>query len=138
MDIIRKNTDYAFRLVSALTVSYGKMPVSVRKLAEDNFVPYELARKLLQQLSKASLVKSTQGPRGGYELNRSPNEISFIEVIEAIQGKVRLNQCLLPGFSCPLKSRCPVSGHLAALQKEIVFHLSDKKLSDLNMTDKMK
>ena len=130
MDIIRRNTDYAFRLVAELAKNQGK-PVSVRKLAEDNLVPYELARKLLQMLGNADIVFSVKGPKGGYELKKDAGQISFAQVIEAIQGQVRLNQCLLSTFVCPMKGKCPISSHLVELQKTIDFHLNDKKISDL-------
>lgn len=131
MDILRRNTDYAFRLAATLALAYGKEPISGRKLSKDNYIPYELTRKLLQTMAKAELVVSTKGPKGGYVLGRNPNEISFKDVIEAVQGKICLNKCLLKNFACPLKGNCPVSGHLAALQEEIDKHLAEKKLSEL-------
>ena len=130
MDIIRRNTDYAFRLIAELAKNQGQ-PISVRKLAEDNLVPYELARKLLQTLGNAEIVNSTKGPKGGYELKMDAAEISFAQIIEAIQGQVRLNQCLLSSFVCPMKDKCPISSHLSDLQKVIDYHLNDKKISDL-------
>ncbi len=130
MDIIRRNTDYAFRLVAELAKNQGQ-PVSVRKLAEDNLVPYELARKLLQTLGRAGIVCSVKGPKGGYELKKDAGDISFAQVIEAMQGRVRLNQCLLSSFVCPMKGKCPITSHLSELQKVIDFHLNDKKISDL-------
>ena len=130
MDIIRRNTDYAFRLVAELAKNPGK-PISVRSLAEDNLVPYELARKLLQSLGAADIVTSIKGPKGGFELKKDPADISFAQVIEAIQGQVRFNQCLLSTFVCPMKGKCPISQHLVDLQKLMDFHLNDKKISDL-------
>ena len=136
MDILRRNTDYAFRLAGSLALNYGQEALPVKKLAKDNFVPYELSRKLLQMLAKADIVTSTKGPKGGFQLSRSPAEITFNQIIEAIQGKIRLNQCLLSSFSCPLKGKCPVSSHLVELQKVIDFHLSEKTLSDLLNAEK--
>ncbi len=135
MDILNRNTDYAFRLAANLAAEYGNAPISGRKLAKDNFVPYELTRKLLQMLAKADLVISTKGPKGGYNLSRTPDTISFMEVIEAIQGKLCLNKCILSSFACPLKNKCPVSSHLAELQKEIDKHLSEKTLNEILNND---
>jgi len=131
MEVIRRNADYAFRLMANIAINYGKGPVSVRKLVELSNVPYQLACKLLQKLAVEGLLDSTMGAKGGYSLAKQPCEISFKDIIEAIQGPVCLNLCLSGEFFCPLKDKCPVSGHLAELQKEMDDHLAAKTLDVL-------
>ncbi len=131
MDIIRKNTDYTFRLIGELAKNYQQGPISVRKMAQETHVPYQLACKLLQKLAAAGLVTSEMGPRGGYQLKRHPDQINFKEIIETIQGPVRLNHCLLGNFSCPLKGKCPVHDKLAGLQETINNHLTSVTLGHL-------
>ncbi len=131
MEVIRRNTDYAFRLMVNIAQSNGRGPVSVRRLAEMSKVPYELACKLLQKLSNQGILSSKMGAKGGYTLAKQPSEISFKDVIEAIQGPVCLNLCLTDGFFCPLKDKCPINEHLLELQKEMDRHFAAKTLDIL-------
>ena len=70
----------------------GKL-ISSKALAEFHGVPKEYLSKCLQLLSQAGLVNTTTGPRGGYSLAKRPNEISFLDVVEAIEGKTSTFKC---------------------------------------------
>ncbi|MFI4911701.1 MAG: RrF2 family transcriptional regulator [Sedimentisphaeraceae bacterium JB056] len=130
MEVIRRNTDYSFRLMATLA-KYHDHCVSVRQLAKESCVPYQLSCKLLQKLSSAGLVASKMGPKGGYKLACEPESINLKQIVEAIQGPVIFNQCLTDGFECPLSQGCPVSGHLAKMQAEMNDHLAAKTLAML-------
>ncbi|MFA5292552.1 MAG: Rrf2 family transcriptional regulator [Phycisphaerae bacterium] len=131
MDVIRRNTDYALRLVVGLVENYGGQPISARQLAKNQDVSETLACKLLQKLSSAKLVKSSMGATGGFELAKEPAKINLYQVIRAIQGEVCLNQCVLDPKSCPKKPKCAVSKKLASLQKYIEASLKDTTLDKL-------
>jgi Rrf2 family protein len=74
------------------SVPEGKL-LSSHALAEFLGVPKEYLSKCLQMLSGAGMVKSTPGPYGGYRLARSPNEISFLDLVEAVEGKTKTFKC---------------------------------------------
>ena len=83
-----------------------------RDLAEFHGVPKEYLSKALQALSQAGLVESTLGPSGGYRLAGSPEAITFLDIVEAVEGKAstfvctnirRNNPCLTAGEA---KSLC--------------------------------
>jgi len=131
MDVIRRNTDYAIRLVINLVKDYGKGPKSARQLADEESVVYGLACKLLQKLSTAWIVKSTMGPKGGFEMAKEPCQISLLEVVGAIQGPVVLNSCLDAGYICSRQQNCAVNMELAKLQKQIEDYLANVKLDSL-------
>jgi len=78
MDVIRRNTDYAVRLVVHLAKHYGKEPISTRVAASEEYVPYQLACKLMQKLNNAKLVTSCMGPRGGFVLAAEPSKIESL------------------------------------------------------------
>jgi Rrf2 family protein len=61
--------------------------LSTKDLAEFHGIPKEYLSKALQSLSQAELVESTLGPRGGYRLAKAPEQISFLDIVEAIEGK---------------------------------------------------
>lgn len=132
MDVIRRNTDYAMRLVVGLVKNYEKDPISARQLAKNYDVSYDLACKLLQKLSSAKLVKSSMGANGGFELANAPEKISLYQVIKAVQGNICLNRCVPDGKSCPNKPACRISKSLVDLQGYIEEYLKNIMLSELS------
>lgn len=131
MDILRRNTDYALRLAVSLAAHSGDGALSTRTLAETEDVSYQLACKLMQRLHAAGLVESDMGPRGGFRLSRSPGQIAIIEVIEAIQGPLRLNRCLLGPGVCGRHESCGVRAKIGELQKQMDDYLRRVSLAEL-------
>ena len=131
MDILRKNTDYALRMVGNLADQYGQGTVSVRMLAKKEDVSYQFACKILQKLQAAGLVASVMGPIGGYQLSREPKQITMLDVIRAMQGDITINRCTGGPDACPRQVNCPVSSKLCQLQEQVETFLADVKLQDL-------
>lgn len=131
MDVVRRNTDYAVRLMVHLARRYGHGPVSTRTAATQERVSYQLACKLMQSLQKAGLLKSSMGPKGGFSLGREPSQISLLDIISAIQGPVSVNKCILIPKVCPQSKDCSVRNKLAALQKNINDSLAKITLEEL-------
>jgi Rrf2 family protein len=130
MNILRQNTDYALRVMVNLARNYDHQPVSARLLADQEDISYQFASKILQQLHSAGLVNSRMGPKGGFSLSKPPTRIELLNVIEAIQGPVKLNRCLLGAKACPRRPKCAVSGKLVDLQKHIEDYLSGITLAE--------
>lgn len=131
MDVIRRNTDYALRLIIGLVENGSGEPISARQLAENGDVPYGLACKMLQKLSSAKLIMSRMGANGGFELAKKPEKISLYQVIKAIQGGICLNRCVSDAKSCPRRPKCMVSKKLACLQGYMEGYLKDITLKEL-------
>jgi len=99
--------DYAVRMVLYLSQKEGKV-VSRKELAEKVDIPLSLLSRIGQMLEVANLVYVQKGRGGGYKLKKKPEEITLLDVIEAIHGKVYLNRCVeSPGF-CSRAPDCPV------------------------------
>ncbi len=131
MDILRRNTDYALRLMVNLARRHTNGAVSTRTLAQEEEVSYQLACKLMQRLHTAGLVESSMGPKGGFRLRRGPADISIRAVIEAIQGPLRLNRCLLSRHACPRGDTCPVRVKMGELQNQMDEYLGSVALQEL-------
>ncbi len=127
MDIIRRNTDYALRAAVDLAGRFGGEPVSTKKIAVRQQIPYQLACKLMQRMHKAGIVKSEMGPSGGFELCKNPSKITVRRLVEIIQGPVRLNNCRI----CRLSRRCNISPELTRLQGKINEFLDGLTLKHL-------
>ncbi|MHC4624247.1 MAG: RrF2 family transcriptional regulator [Planctomycetota bacterium] len=130
MSVLRQNTDYALRVMVNLAGNYDRQPVSARLLADQEDISYQFAAKILQQLHSAGLVESRMGPKGGFSLSKPPARIKLLKVIEAIQGPVKLNKCLLGAKGCPRRPKCAVSGKLVKLQKHIEDYLGGISLAE--------
>ena len=131
MDLIRRDTDYAFRLTAELAGVYSENRIiSARVLAKDNEVSYALTCKILQKLAKAGIIESTMGPKGGFRLSKDPDDIEFKQIVEAVQGPVSVNKCLAGGHICPFKGKCPVHRKMAVLQSKINGYLKELTLQE--------
>jgi Rrf2 family protein len=131
MDVLRRNTDYALRAMVNLARHYQQKLVPTREVANQENISYQLTCKLMQKLHYAKLVKSCMGPNGGFQLSRKPSKISLLEVVEAIQGPVSLNKCLLGVDACEQQRNCAVSRELAGLQEYIDSYLRGITLDEL-------
>jgi Rrf2 family protein len=100
---ISRKIDYGLRAMIHLSgLPAGKI-VPLQDLATTLHIPREFLAKILKVLTARGLVRSARGVHGGYQLARPPAAISFLEVIEAVEGPVQLNVCL------DHKDRCDVS-----------------------------
>jgi len=131
MDLIRRNTDYALRLMVNLAGRFNEGYVSSRVLSQEEGISYQLSCKLLQKLNAAGLLKSAMGVNGGFSLNKPPSKISLSEVIEVVQGPISINRCLLRRDACPRQSSCPITRKLKGLQHSITESLTHITVEDL-------
>ena len=131
MDIVRRNTDYAARLMVHLAKHYGSGPISTRAAATQEQVPYQLACKLMQKLNNVKLVASCMGPKGGFELGNEPSKISLLEIVEAIQGPISMNRCVMNKDACSRKKFCTVRQKLIDIQKNMTRDLASITLDEL-------
>ena len=102
--------EYAVRC--ALYLSYhGKgVTTSRREIARVMDIPDQFLGKVAQQLAKAQIIEIIQGAKGGYRLLISPEQLSMLDVVEAVIGEIFLNDCVIRPESC---QRAPVcSAHL--------------------------
>lgn len=91
---ISRKIDYALRAMIFLASIPAEAVTPFREVARRMNIPEDFLAKILKQLVDERLVRSTRGPHGGYALARPADEISFLDVIEAVEGPIALNVCL--------------------------------------------
>jgi Rrf2 family protein len=91
--ILGNQVEWALHCVTVLASAPAGKLVSAKALAEFHGVPKEYLSKCLQLLSQAGLVHTTTGPKGGYSLAKPADKISFLDVIEAVEGKTKTFRC---------------------------------------------
>ena len=84
--------------------------MSFREIARRMTVPQDFLAKILKQLVTRRLVASTRGAHGGYSLGRPARDISFLEVIEAVEGPVMVNLCQEGHDACRMSRACTLYG----------------------------
>lgn len=91
--ILKSQVEWALHCCSVLAGLPEGRYLSTKALAEFHGVPKEYLSKALQAISQAGLVLTTLGPSGGYRLAKPPEEISFLDIVEAVEGKTRTFHC---------------------------------------------
>jgi Rrf2 family protein len=92
--------------------------------------------KVLQQLVRSGLIRSQRGSGGGYGLAISAYNVSLLDVVQALEGPIQLNQCIAEGPSCERKSWCPAHQVWAEARAAVVNILGDALLADLSAQPK--
>lgn len=85
--------EYALHCLLHLIDPPSNQPVGIKQLAHYQGVSETYLGKVFTRLKKAGIVTSTPGVKGGYQLARNPEKITFLDVVEALEGKAPLFQC---------------------------------------------
>ena len=120
MQVSRK-VDYALRAVIHLAnaEAHGRT-VTVAEIAERERLPRQFLEKIVQQLIRMGVVRSRRGPHGGYVLARPAEEVTFRDVIEALEGPISLNVCVGDHPDCFLLGACGMNRVWAEGQRRVM------------------
>lgn len=128
---ITRRGDYAIRgMVYLARKPIDKMSL-LSEMASDIDVSPTLLAKIFQHFSKVGLVKSYRGSGGGFILGRPAEKISLLEIVEAVEGPIVLNRCLLGEGICNRDSQCTVHPVWAEVQKKMQEILDNVTLKQL-------
>ena len=128
---ISRRTDYGFRVILHLAALPADQRASTQDIAAQQHIPGPFLAKIVSQLSIAGLVTTHRGAAGGVALAIPPEEINLLQVIEALDGPLILNRCLIQPESCPRNEKCPVHDVLALAQQQLASLLSVTTFDDL-------
>lgn len=128
---ITRQADYAIRAVVYLSNPSvdGRVPTSVIARAEN--IPQPFLTKVISQLSTAGLVVTSRGMGGGVMLARPPEEITLLNVIEAVDGPILISHYLLRSNTCEPESYCAVHDTWAQIQAHLVQDLESVTMAEL-------
>jgi Rrf2 family protein len=93
------------------------------QVAQEQHIPPSFLAKIISQLSIAGLLHTSRGARGGVTLAREPEAITLLEVIEAIDGPIMLNECVSDNSICTFDDDCPLRPVWCEAQEELVNRL---------------
>ncbi len=128
---ITRQAEYAVRAMLYLSERGwdGRVPTAVIAGAED--IPQPFLTKVISRLVAAGLVITSRGMGGGVALARSPEEITLLQVIEAMEGPLLLSYCLLRSGTCELEPVCAIHDAWADIQANLVRGLDAVTMAEL-------
>lgn len=128
---ITRASDYAVRVMIHLACLPQRTTVRQAELSKATAVSGHFLSKVLQQLVRSRLIRSQRGSGGGYGLAVPAESVSLLDVVEAIEGPLQLNQCIAEGPSCERKSWCPAHQVWAEAQAAMVTILGSASMAKL-------
>jgi Rrf2 family protein len=140
---LTRKTDYALIALSHLANNEGRV-VSAREIASKYKVPLALLMNLLKLCAARGLVESVRGARGGYRLSKPADKILLVELVEAIEGPLRLTQCrglaepdgdtqpaVKDASPCQVGSCCPVRVAINNVHMRLQGFLSEMTIAEV-------
>lgn len=115
---ISRGTDYAIRCVLFLAGRPGRISM-VEEIASGMNIPRSFLAKILQKLTRAGIVESFRGIRGGFRLGKQSEQISLFDIIDAMQDSLALSMCAVDKKACSLSCSCAVHPVWIELRKTI-------------------
>jgi Rrf2 family protein len=128
---ITRQADYAIRAMLYLAREGKGKRVATGDVADAQRIPPSFLAKIVSQLSIAGLLHTSRGMRGGISLARDPSQITLLDVVEAIDGPIRLNECVTNEGVCPFEAECPIKPVWCDAQVELVNRLKSVNLAML-------
>ncbi len=128
---LTRGADYGLRTVLYLARQPKGKLSRLKDIAAEQGVPPRFLAKVIQVLARAGLVRSSRGMHGGAALARDPGAVSIKDVVEAIEGPVAINLCLVGKGACPRQVGCPIYPVWREAQRRMLEVLEATRFSDL-------
>lgn len=129
---LSRKSDYALRAVIYLARIQDDRFGRVSEIAKAKDIPQAFLAQILPLLANHGLVKSQQGAHGGYALARTPEAISFLDIIESVEGPLRLNKCVEGQHDdCTILDTCEMQHVWNRAQTQMVEFLRGVTMADM-------
>lgn len=109
----------------------GRAVAMIDDLSRAEKIPKSFLAKIFQDLARAGLVRSTRGAGGGFALAKSPGEITILEIVEAIEGKIVFQRCRQEKPDCEHAGGCALCSLFERAQDGLKEALTRTTLLDL-------
>lgn len=123
--------EYAIRTMIHLAEHETKEIITINEIAREQKIPEKFLRKIIPKLCSAGLIKTYKGNNGGISFSKNPDEITPLEIIQAIEGPLALNKCLIDKAFCSNTRWCSVHTLWCDLLIEMRKKLSSKSIKTL-------
>jgi Rrf2 family iron-sulfur cluster assembly transcriptional regulator len=129
--IYSRSTEYAIRaFVNLAQVPEGKYAM-VRQIAEQEGIPAHFLAKILQQLARKGMLRSSKGPTGGFCLRTPAKDVNLVQLVEALDGLTDYQKCVSGLAECTDDAPCGMHDSWKALRSRIMDYLEKTTIADL-------
>lgn len=129
--IFSRSCEYALQAVMYIAMQPRNQMVLLKEVAEKVNIPKHFLGKILQKLAKSGLLDSQKGPNGGFALYETPNKITALMIIEAIDGLDLVNKCVAGFPECHREDPCPFHEEWALIRNNIKDMLEKETIEKL-------
>lgn len=130
MKLINRDVDYAARALVFMARA-NKPTVSVALMREPVGVTGPFLRKIMQKLHKAGIVHAVKGKGGGFALARNPENITLRQLMDALQGRLKLNDCVFRQKVCQHHAACILRHKIAGMETRLLAEIDGVTIKDL-------
>ncbi len=120
---ITRQADYAIRAVLYIAKLNPNQRAATSQIAEEQKIPPSFLAKIISQLSIAGLLHTSRGARGGVMMAKPAEEVTLLDVVEAIDGPITLNECVTDDDACSFGNECPLRAVWCDAQDDLVKRL---------------
>ncbi len=129
--IYSRSSEYAIRAFVHLAQVQGGKFAMVKQIAEEEAIPAHFLAKILQQLARKGLLRSSKGPTGGFTLRESPAEIPLLKIVEALDGLQEYQRCASGLAECNDDMPCGMHESWKALRSRIIDYMEHTSVADV-------
>lgn len=127
---VSRTLDYAVRSLTYMGVN-PEIKYSMKEISESQHIPINYLAKILRRLVNRGIIRSMVGPEGGYLLRKSPSDVNLREVYEAIEGELRIIDCMDQESVCALYGSCAQLPVWHKLKVSMINLLESTTLDDM-------
>lgn len=129
---ITRQADYAVRAMIYLAQLGPEKRAATSQIAQEKQIPPSFLAKIVSQLSVAGLLQTSRGAHGGVSLARAPEQITLLDVVEAIDGPILLNDCVADHNNCVFGNECPMKPIWCDAQSELIERLRTVSFAEIS------
>ena len=128
--IIAMSEAASIAIHSLVLIARSEGKLNVVKISEATGSSKHHVAKVLQRMVKDGYLISGRGPSGGFLMRKSPEEITLLNIFEAIEGKIEVNHCPMENPVCPF-DKCLMGNIVTKITKQFRDHLASQTLAEL-------
>lgn len=96
--MLSRKVKYAIKALLYIHEHPSEVPISTKKIAQEEQIPYKFLESIMNDLKLNKIVKSQRGPSGGYSFSKNPEEITVADIMRIIDGPIALTTCTSENF----------------------------------------
>ena len=131
MNKINRKTEYGLMALKLMAQKRPGELTSAKEVADHTKCSFDVVAQVMRALAQSGLLKSEQGPQGGYNIIRDLQRVSVLELMEIIEGPMAVAKCLHENAQCDLQDTCNIQAPVELLNRKLNEFYRDLKVAEL-------